>query len=718
AGAPQQGRSRVAHLDTGYSDHQTTPQFLNRNLQKNFVDKDRPDDATDIAWGALSNPGHGTGTLGILAGKAIGAGAPLGCAPNAEVVPVRVANSVVLFYNSAIARAFDYVHQLSQDPKTRVDIITMSMGGLASQAWADAVNALYDQGVFVVTAAGNNYDDLPTRNIVFPARFKRVVAACGAMADHTPYADLAPRLMAGNYGPDDKMATAISASTPNTPWARMGCAATIDLDGSGTSSATPQVAAASALWVQVHRAAVDAYPAGWMRIEAIRQALFQSAAANAKEKRRLGHGELKARAALDVAPAEAAALHRQPEDSADFPFLDTLLGKDLGIAADGRRRMLHLEALQLSQSAAVETALAGVSHPEQLTPKDRLRLTEALLSQPGISAALKVALESANQTSPAPQKPPSKSSAIEAFNLKNAKDPPIAAPERRRLRVFAIDPSMKTDLATAAINEAVIDVRWEDKLQPGPIGEYVEVIDVDPASSRAYAPVDLNHPHLLPQDGLPPSEAVPQFHQQMCYAVVMRTIEYFEQALGRVALWSPHWFQDKDGHWRHEYVQRLRVYPHGLRAENAFYSPDRKALLLGYFKATEATAGLGLPHGMVFSALSHDVVAHETTHALLDGLHRRFTEPTNPDVLAFHEAFADMVALFQHFTLREALLDQIHKTGGDLGQENLLAKLAVQFGQAMNGNYGALRDAIGTFDAVSNTWKPAPPERTNYDPNK
>jgi len=718
AGAPRQGRSRIAHLDTGYSDHISTPEFLNRNLQKNFVDSDRPDDATDEAAGALSNPGHGTGTLGILAGKAIGSGAPLGCAPNAEVVPVRVANSVVLFYNSAIARGFDYVHQLSQDPRTRVDIITMSMGGLASQAWADAVNALYDQGVFIVCAAGNNYGDLPTRNIVFPARFKRVVAACGAMADHTPYADLAPRLMAGNYGPDDKMSTAISASTPNTPRARMGCPATIDLDGSGTSSATPQVAAAAALWIQVHRDAVEAYPAGWMRVEAIRRALFQSAAANAREKRRLGRGELKARAALNVAPADAAALHRQPEDSADFPFLDILLGADLGIAADGRRRMLQLEALQLSQSATVEAVLAGVSQPEHMTAKEKLNLAEALLSRPGISATLKAELQKVSRTSHPPQKRPPKSSAIEAFNLKNATNPPIAAPERRRLRVFAIDPSMKTDLATAAINEAVIDVRWEANLQPGPVGEYVEVIDVDPASRRAYAPVDLNHPHLLPQDGLQPSEAVPQFHQQMCYAMVMRTIEYFEQALGRVALWSPHWFQDKDGHWHHEYVQRLRVYPHGLRAENAFYSPDRKALLLGYFTAAEATAGLGLPHGVVFGALSHDVVAHETTHALLDGLHRRFTEPTNPDVLAFHEAFADIVALFQHFTLREALLEQIRKTGGDLSQENLLAKLAVQFGQAMNGNYGALRDAIGTFDAASNTWMPAPPERTNYDPNK
>jgi hypothetical protein len=90
AGAPQHGRTRVAHLDTDYSDHQATPKFRNRSLQKNFVDKDRLDDA------AVSNPGRGTGTLGILAGKAIGAGAPLGCAPNAEIVPVRVANSAVL----------------------------------------------------------------------------------------------------------------------------------------------------------------------------------------------------------------------------------------------------------------------------------------------------------------------------------------------------------------------------------------------------------------------------------------------------------------------------------------------------------------------------------------------------------------------------------------------------------------------------------------------
>ena len=54
--------------------------------------------------------------------------------------------------------------------------------------------------------------------------------------------------------------------------------------------------------------------------------------------------------------------------------------------------------------------------------------------------------------------------------------------------------------------------------------------------------------------------------------------------------------------------------------------------------------------GLIFTALSHDVIAHETTHALLDGLRSSFAVPTNPDVLAFHEGFADLVALFLHFS--------------------------------------------------------------------
>ena len=284
----------------------------------------------------------------------------------------------------------------------------------------------------------------------------------------------------------------------------------------------------------------------------------------------------------------------------------------------------------------------------------------------------------------------------------------------RRLRVYAFDPSLEIQLETAMINEVTLKVPWESDvppdesddlgdcaLQAGPVGEYLEVIDYDPASGCFYAPVDLNDPYLLAQDGLAPSEGDPQFHQQMVYAVAMTTIRNFEKALGRLALWSPRFefVQDKytyEYKWVGHYVRRLRIYPHALRQANAFYSPVKKALLFGYFPAQASDPSHLMPGGTVFTCLSHDVIVHETTHALLDGLHRRFIEPTNPDSLAFHEAFADIVALFQHFSFPEVLRHQIGRTQGDLTRQNLLGELAYELGRA-TGARGALRSAIGSF---------------------
>ena len=269
---------RIAHLDTGYDPkHKSVPKNLRADLARNFVDADSPKDATDRSTGVFNNFSHGCGTLSILAGAAVPGLKPFGCAPNAEIVPVRVANRVMLFSNSSIARGLDYVHELCASESTRINVVSMSMGGLPSQAWVDAINALYDAGVVVVAAAGNNYANRPTRFVVYPARFSRVIAACGVMADGRPYANLPPKRMAGNYGPDSKMRTAIAAYTPNVPWARFGEPIIVDFDGNGTSAATPQVAAAAALWIEKHRADYDAYWESWMRVEAVRQALFESA---------------------------------------------------------------------------------------------------------------------------------------------------------------------------------------------------------------------------------------------------------------------------------------------------------------------------------------------------------------------------------------------------------------------------------------------------------
>ncbi|WP_066651517.1 MULTISPECIES: hypothetical protein [Sphingomonas] len=281
--------------------------------------------------------------------------------------------------------------------------------------------------------------------------------------------------------------------------------------------------------------------------------------------------------------------------------------------------------------------------------------------------------------------------------------PAIPAPRTRRLRIYASDPTLGADLATYDRAETIIEVPWE-KLQPGPIGEYVEVVDIDPASNAAYAPVDLDHPFLTHDAGLPATETDPRFHQQMAYAVASRAIEVFERALGRRALWAPRFIKDESGRTlRSEFVQRLRIYPHGVRAANAYYSPDKKALLLGYFNGREAGDAEGTVRPIVFAALSHDVIAHETAHALLDGLHRRYVEATNPDCLAFHEAFADMIALFLHFTLPDAVAAEIAATRGDLLTRNRLGEIASQFGRSTGGR-GALRDYIGFYDDAG-TWQ-------------
>lgn len=290
---------------------------------------------------------------------------------------------------------------------------------------------------------------------------------------------------------------------------------------------------------------------------------------------------------------------------------------------------------------------------------------------------------------------------------------PYNKPSSRKLRGYAFDPITSLDQDTADINQIVYKVPWEDNLISGPEGEYLKVIDRDPGSNALYAPVDLNQPSILASDGLTPSETNPQFHQQMVYAVMMTTIKNFEKALGSKVMWSPvARFEGRK--FKTEFVKRLFVYPHALRDKNAYYSPDRKAVLFGYYNAEPADAGIFLPGGNVYSCLSHDIIAHETTHALIDGLFAHFMEPTHPDVGGFHEGFSDIVALLQHFTYPEIVKNQIRIAKGKLDTENLLVKLAVEFGQS-TGEYKSLRDAIGgTIDGV---WKRREPKTSDYERN-
>jgi subtilisin family serine protease len=358
---------RIAHLYTGYAaSHPAIPQAVKKNpLQRNFVDSEPADDATDrMTNGLLKMPGHGTGTLGILAGDRVKLQTHsghfhdyLGGAPFAEVICCRVAPTVVLMKTSAFADAVNYLVQLCASG-TQVHVLSMSMGGAPSRAWANAVNAAYDAGITLVTAAGNHFNGLPTRHLVYPARFGRVIAACGVTYAGTPYLTTVLGEMQGCHGPLRHMKKALAAFTPNTPWASVTSGG-ISFAGAGTSSATPQIAAAAAIYYRKYHQQLDALQP-WQRVEAIRYALYKAALKKVNlpgEDYRLyfGNGILKANDALSV-PVNSQ-LQATPMDKVPwFPILTTLF-KSKNPEANTRAQMFNTELAQLVYHHAELSAL-------------------------------------------------------------------------------------------------------------------------------------------------------------------------------------------------------------------------------------------------------------------------------------------------------------------------------------------------------------------------
>ena len=241
-------------------------------------------------------------------------------------------------------------------------------------------------------------------------------------------------------------------------------------------------------------------------------------------------------------------------------------------------------------------------------------------------------------------------------------------PTHRLLRGYAFDPSLATQLETALVSEITYKVPWE-KLKAGPIGEYLEVVDYDPPSACFYAPVDLDHPSVLAQNGLAPVRGQPAVPPAdgLCGGDddhrPLRARARAQGALGGPVRKTAAPISRQTSSCSVCASIRMRcAWP------NAYYSRNKAALLFGYFPAhrrsdlrpVSGRHGVHLPVARRRRARDDPRAAGRFSRALHGA--------TNPDVLAFHEAFADIVALFQHFTFPEVLSHQIAKTRGDLAQ--------------------------------------------------
>ena len=279
-----------------------------------------------------------------------------------------------------------------------------------------------------------------------------------------------------------------------------------------------------------------------------------------------------------------------------------------------------------------------------------------------------------------------------------------APPRARFLTILAQDPAVRVP-GTDRFIRAIVPVP-SDVVRSGPRSSRFHVVDYDatgnelrPPTGLRYAPdEEIEHdPYADTADA--DLVASPAFRAQNVYAIAARTLGAFEAALGRRIPWS------FSGH-------QLYLVPAAFREANAYYDGESNAVLFGYFDGPEGPPEGRVP-GLIYTGLSHDIVAHETTHAVLDGLRSRLGEPGLPDQLAFHEAFADIVALLSVFSVRDLVEQALGPADADgrIGvtgvepaalHENVLLGLAEQMGQATRAHSGsALRRSVDIEPFIS-----------------
>ncbi len=262
--------------------------------------------------------------------------------------------------------------------------------------------------------------------------------------------------------------------------------------------------------------------------------------------------------------------------------------------------------------------------------------------------------------------------AVEARPDERGSDQPIYRP----LKIFALDPSVsRLEGATAVVN-----VPYEH-LDDGPCGYFFKVDNATEGEKPSRPPLKLDAPDILINNGISPSTSDERFHEQMVYAVCSVVHTAFRTALGRHLVWGFNKPADRT---------QLLLKPRAFPTNNSHYDRETGELCFGFYKSQAQDS---YP-GTVYACLSHDTVAHEVTHALLDGLRAHFSLPMSPDVLALHEGFADLVAVFQHFSYEQVVRAAIRKSRGNLSRADLLTDIARQLGQASRESKSALRSAI------------------------
>jgi hypothetical protein len=186
----------------------------------------------------------------------------------------------------------------------------------------------------------------------------------------------------------------------------------------------------------------------------------------------------------------------------------------------------------------------------------------------------------------------------------------------------------------------------------------------------------------------------PQFDAVHTFAVVRQTLTMYQRALLAAGLDMPlpwQWNTSMD-------TRPLAVYPYGLpNVMNAFYSRTQACLKFGDFVPNTNGAGAasldGAEPARVYTCRSFDIVAHETAHAVLDGLKPQWLlADAPPQTGGLHEAFGDLTAIFLALSQLDQCEAVVAQTKAHLHDKTYLSDIAEEFGMALGGSTG-LRNA-------------------------
>src|ERR1700680_524417 len=151
---------RIAHLDTGYRPHMSTPAHIHPELGWDFY-SDQPSTLDPGTGGLLNMPYHGMATMALLAGNKMDLAFGgkqfndyFGGAPESDVVPVRIGPSVIHLFTRTMAQGIGYARAPRDDPKNKCDVVTISHGGVPGGCLGGgAAIVLFRGGVFVLACA-------------------------------------------------------------------------------------------------------------------------------------------------------------------------------------------------------------------------------------------------------------------------------------------------------------------------------------------------------------------------------------------------------------------------------------------------------------------------------------------------------------------------------------------------------------------------------------